>query len=149
MLSWRHVLQRHAREWSVLVCRSAGGGGGGGVTRALVFVGDDFSTVLILLRKVMFSRKERVKGGPPDAPSSLSTANKSVHTYINGKLQPKVRTRGQKTLPAPAPVPPPVFVRSTHAPPASPPKSSHCVCIGSLRSVGCVMMLMVIFAALC
>eukprot|EP00903_Cladosiphon_okamuranus_P016291 g15023.t1 len=39
---------------------------------------------------VMFNRKERVKGGPPDAPSSLFTAKKSVRTYINGKLQPQL-----------------------------------------------------------
>ncbi len=41
-------------------------------------------------KKVMFPRKERVRGGPPSAPSSLTTADKCVNTYINGILQPKV-----------------------------------------------------------
>lgn len=40
--------------------------------------------------QVMFSRKERVKGGPPKASSSLSTMNMSVHVYVNGDLQPQV-----------------------------------------------------------
>lgn len=54
----------------------------------------------------MFSRKERVKGGPPDAPSSLSTADKSVHTYINGKLEPQVTRKAKHSCrhrPSPAP----------------------------------------------
>lgn len=46
----------------------------------------------LLFHKVVFGRKERVKGGPPKAPSSMVTTNKAVHTYINGKLQPQVRT---------------------------------------------------------
>lgn len=55
------------------------------------FVLDMFFSPLDACAQVMFSRKVRAKGGKPDAPGSLSTVDKAVHTYVNGELQPQVR----------------------------------------------------------
>eukprot|EP00752_Nemacystus_decipiens_P014390 g12799.t1 len=64
-----------------------------GAANDVVIVRRPDGTLTISDFHVMFNRKERVRGGPPDGPSSLSTADKSVHTYINGKLQPQLYLR--------------------------------------------------------
>ena len=45
----------------------------------------------MLCIQVMFNRRERAKGGSPGSTPTLSTKDKSVHTYVNGELQPQVR----------------------------------------------------------
>ncbi|CAM9601266.1 unnamed protein product [Scytosiphon promiscuus] len=64
-----------------------------GAANDLIIVRKPDGTLTVSDFHVMFGRKERVKGGPPKSPSSLSTANKAVHTYINGKLQPQLYLR--------------------------------------------------------